>query len=184
MTAGIRVFNTSGHLLIDDRFKGLALKPVANAVAGDIHVKDASGREYVFGDVPALGAGVGMRVFSSVDHSVVFDSRNKYIRVVDSFTANIGAAPATRTYTAGRAYAVGAVGYAMRVVTTQANIKPVAASVDCDITLPGISVSGAQVTIGSLTSSDLWGVPAGTPAGAVVIDRRPWTAVVVDVTGY
>lgn len=181
MTVGIRIGNTHGGLLIDDRFHGQALK--STYAAGDVVVTDANGYNYTFGDAPAIGPGVGMRVFSSVDHSVVFDSRNRYIRVVDSFDVILGSTPIVKNYPAGRTYAAGALGWARKITSDNGNPFQQDQVLAATIIQPATSWSGTTLTTGTLSTSDTWPTPAGAAKGDVLVGRLPWRCCVVDVTG-
>jgi hypothetical protein len=183
MTIGIRIGNSHGSLLIDDRFRGIALKTTA-AVPGDITLTDAAGRTYVFGLPVDLGPGVGMRVYNSVDHSIAFDSRQKYIRIVDKVAASLVGSPVTKTYPSGKTYACGVIGFGQVSTLLQANPTNIAALLPTQFDSPSPSFSGTTLTAGKYSQTDDFNAPPHSSVGYHAIYRPNWTALVIDVTGY
>lgn len=107
--AGLQVISdVTGSLLIDQRFRALALVPLAQA--WEVAVGEG-GNLYPFGDpivLPANGD-AALVVYLANGTTVAFDSRQQYARYLGQRSGTVGPVPTgmtTVTYTAGREYAV------------------------------------------------------------------------------
>ena len=120
MPAGLEaIFNNHGSVLLDDNYHNLAVVAEGTQAnwpgydgASLIAVRSAdfaqtSYQWWKFGDpVAPVANNAGLQVFNA-SGALVFDSRLRYARVVDVFAGpTLEVNTVTRTYTAGRTYAV------------------------------------------------------------------------------
>lgn len=181
--AGIQITNPgTGSVVIDERYKNVALLPTsAGAILTAV---DAAGKTYAFGYPPTIAGGGAALVVRTADGSVAFDSRYKYMNVVDVQGGAVGM-PGTdgttvlysKTYPAGRTYAyvVLAQGFASAKVAVSAGLYR------WRFTDLLISFSGTTLTVSTTTyteSETFSGAAAAGPTFPV------WRVAVVDVTGF
>lgn len=115
--AGIQIVNpNTGAIVIDERFRGVALLP---STSNALLVAYSGNSAYAFGYPPSTppASGEAALIVKDASGNVCFDSRLRYANIVDTFdvprgvNGSTGNQPITdtlltRTYPAGRAYAV------------------------------------------------------------------------------
>lgn len=140
----------------------------------------ASVTYYVF-DQPGAPANYGLVIYRA-DGSVAFDATKQYARVADVWAgANFITNTGTRVYTSGRTYAVvfGKMGHwhnGYNVISGTHHVW------HDDYQDTQVSMSSNQVTVGSVTHSEL--DPDGSQSPAYVQSSESWSIMVLDVTGY
>lgn len=199
MPAGIIIYNAGGTVQIDDTYRNLAVSesgtqaasptvPGSGVLAYQYAALTGGNYKWWRFDVPTpTSATYGFQVFDAAGNCT-FDALQKYARVVDSFAGPATATTITKTYTAGRQYAV---------ITTKRGAK-VEQEVRAATGMPSgwyeyrrriigarAYVSGVQVIAGwsNPTWPETWNGPiqvVPTPA----MDDTASQYLVLDVTGY
>lgn len=198
MPAGIQVFSSAGTVQIDENYRNMAVRekgtqatPPTVPGAGLLAYQrsDMAGTNYTWWryDAPQpSGAHYGLQVFNAAGN-VIFDATLQYARVVDMFMGP-ASGTLTKTYAAGRAYAV-ITGKRGVLVEQQVRADPDSGHPFYNYRRRFIQsrtyVSGNQVIAGWYTPAwaDNWSGPLMVIPDPAADDTAA-QYIVLDVTGY